>query len=103
VVLNRADYVHEMEVNLLDTNTYQRITRDSTKKLINDLRNTLVRRKNMDYIDNTLYRLNITDGNFARIYGLPKIHKPGNPFRVIVSAINNSRRFLSFFAQYHSW
>jgi len=43
----------------------------------------------MGYIDNTLYRrLNITDSNPVRAYGLSKIHKSGNSLRVIVSVIN---------------
>lgn len=30
-----------------------------------------------------------TDGILPRAYGLPKIHKPGNPLRIIVSSINS--------------
>lgn len=36
-----------------------------------------------DFIDNLTYkRLLTTDGITLRAYGAPKIHKPGNPFRV---------------------
>ncbi|KYN37533.1 hypothetical protein ALC56_08095 [Trachymyrmex septentrionalis] len=84
VVLNRADYVHKMEVILSDINTYQRITRDPTKKLTSDLLAFLLDGKILN-----------TDSNSVRVYGLPK--KPGNPLRVIVSSINSLLYYFSLF------
>jgi hypothetical protein len=39
----------------------------------------------------------VTDGNLPRAYGLPKIHKTGHPFRIIVSTINSPLHFLAIY------
>src|SRR5436190_23547964 len=42
------------------------------------------------YIPESLYRsLNCTDGILPRAYGLPKIHKPNCPLRIIVFSMNS--------------
>jgi len=42
-------------------------------------------------IDDSTYRgLKCTNGNLLRCYGLPKIHKPGIPLRVVVSSVGSS-------------
>jgi len=37
------------------------------------------------------------DGNIPRTYGLIKIHKAGNPLRVIVSLLNSPLYYLLFY------
>jgi hypothetical protein len=39
----------------------------------------------------------VTDGILPRAYGLPKIHKAGHPFRIIVSTINSSLHYLAIY------
>ena len=52
----------------------------------------------MKYIDLSTYKkLNVTDGLVPRSYVLPKIHKVGNPLRMIVSCINNPMYSLASF------
>ncbi|KYM97515.1 hypothetical protein ALC62_11809, partial [Cyphomyrmex costatus] len=84
VILNRADYISKMENMLSHTNTYERIVKDLTRKIICDLRGLLVRWKNREYIDSHKKTLLLsTDGSIPRAYGLTKIHKQGNPLRII--------------------
>ena len=42
-------------------------------------------------------RLLTSDGNIPKAYGLIKIHKAGNPLRVIVSSINSPLYYLSLY------
>ncbi|KAG5322236.1 CTR1 protein, partial [Pseudoatta argentina] len=50
------------------------------------------------FIDEQTYsRLLITDDVIPRAYGLTKIHKDGNPLRVIVSSVNSSLYYFSLF------
>lgn len=90
VVLNKNDYISKMEDLLGDKNTYEIVKKDHTKKLTNDLHSLLSRWKNRNYITEQTYKwLNTTDGVLPRAYGLPKIHKPNNPLRIIVSSVNS--------------
>jgi len=98
VVLNRDDYFSKMNELLSDSHTYQIIERNPIKKLSQDLRSLLTRWKKKDFIDNYIYRkLLITDGILPRTYGLPKIHKPGQLFRIIISSIGSPLHPLSNF------
>ncbi|XP_011859689.1 PREDICTED: uncharacterized protein LOC105557131 [Vollenhovia emeryi] len=68
------------------------------KKLISSLHKILMDWKKSNYIDNSIYRrLNCTDGTLPRAYGLPKIHKPECPLRIIVSSVDSPLYSFSFF------
>ncbi|XP_018367481.1 PREDICTED: uncharacterized protein LOC108763996 [Trachymyrmex cornetzi] len=98
VALNRDDYVNKMELMLSDENTYEIISKDPTRKIINDSRNILVRWKNKGFIDNITYKnLLSTDGSISRAYGLTKIHKTNYPLRIIVSSVNSPLYNLSLY------
>ncbi|XP_011687064.1 PREDICTED: uncharacterized protein LOC105449506 [Wasmannia auropunctata] len=74
-----------MKEMLSDTNTYCTLEKDPTKKLTAELRCLLARWKKNEFIsDHTYKTLLTTDGVIPRAYGLPKIHKPNNPLRIIV-------------------
>ena len=63
-----------------------------------DLPILLVRWKRDRFIDEQTYRrLLTTDGVIPKAYGLTKIHKDGNPLRVIVSSVNSPLYYLSLF------
>jgi len=58
--------------------------------MISDLRNLLTRWKNFSYISTKKYKaLYRSEGILPRAYGLPKIHKPGIPYRLIISSIDS--------------
>jgi len=85
---------------LQDTNTYIKIKKDPTRGMINDLRGLLTRWRNSEYISASKYKsLYCSDGILPRAYGLPKIHKPGRTFRLIVSSIDSLFYALASFLQ----
>jgi len=68
--------------------------------MINELRILLTRWKNSNYISVSKYKsLYCSDGILPKVYGLPKIHKPGNPFRIIISSIDSPFHSMSSFLQ----
>ncbi|KAL6418271.1 hypothetical protein ACFW04_012235 [Cataglyphis niger] len=80
------------------TRTYIIVTKDSTKKLMNELRLLFSRWKGSNYSSINTYRsLYISDGILPRAYGLPKIHKRNHPLRIIIShtTINNFYTLIS--------
>ncbi|XP_067216923.1 reticulocyte-binding protein homolog 1 isoform X1 [Linepithema humile] len=90
VAIDKPKYIIDMEKILDDKNTYNTIQKDPTNKLTTNLRNVLTRWKNQKYIDEKTYRCLLeTDGVLPRAYGVPKIHKEGNPLRIIISTINS--------------
>jgi len=58
----------------------------------------LARWKSNEYISKSIYNsIFCSDGNLPRAYGLPKVHKPGFPFRVIISSIDSPTYKLAYF------
>ncbi|EFN64518.1 hypothetical protein EAG_01380, partial [Camponotus floridanus] len=91
VVLDRDIYITKMQNLLFDDSTYTVITKDSTKKVCNNLKSLLARWRKFDYISISRYKsLLLTDGIIPRAYGLPKIHKQNFLLRIIVLSINSS-------------
>jgi len=100
VMLKRKDYLEKINDILLDTNTYTIIKRDPINKMICNLRSSLTRWKNSNCISPAKYKaLYRSEGILPRAYGLPKIHKPDIPFRLIITSINSSFYSLAFFLQ----
>jgi len=91
VALNKKDYINKMEEMFDDRETYELIAKDPIKKLTKDIGSLLGRWKSKGYISKTIYNsvFLCSDGNLPRAYGLPKVHKPGFVFRVIISSIDN--------------
>ncbi|XP_071653582.1 uncharacterized protein, partial [Temnothorax longispinosus] len=75
---------------LKDESTYKKLKKDPIRQISLKL-NELVRSwRDSGIIEDTDYkRLNCTNGNLPRCYGLPKIHKNGFPLRIIVSALGS--------------
>jgi len=66
--------------------------------MVNNLKNLLTGWKKSDYISVPTYRkIYCSDGMLPRAYGLPKIHKPNCPFRVIISSIDSPLYSLATF------
>ena len=86
VVMEKRDYIQKAE-DLLNTSTYKKIPEDPTIKQKNKLVNILKRIKNEKGLNEDTYRkLYPTGAVSSKFYGLPKVHKPGNPLRPIVSS-----------------
>jgi len=89
VTLNKTEYINKIEEMLSDKDMYDIIAKDPTKKLTNDIKSLLAGWKTKGGITNTTYNsIYCSDGNLPKANGLPKIHKPGFNFRLIVSSID---------------
>ncbi|XP_062713958.1 uncharacterized protein LOC134290776 [Aedes albopictus] len=89
VIMMRDEYEEKMQTLVSDVNTYERIDTDWTNKIQaqnNKLVNKLFNHKMID--QQTRSRLVSYHATCPKIYGLPKIHKPDSPLRVILSCIN---------------
>ncbi|GJQ68059.1 hypothetical protein Trydic_g16767 [Trypoxylus dichotomus] len=67
---------------LLDTDHYKKLGKDPTTKVEKQIRSTI---KESSFPKEEQRRLLPSESRPPRLYGLPKIHKPGNPLRPIVS------------------
>jgi len=92
VALDKNDYLLKIGQMLNDTDTYIKIdTKNQSKKIENKLNECLRAWRGAEYISNKeYYSLICNDKPLPRAYGLPKIHKPNIPFRIIVSCINTT-------------
>ena len=86
VVLDREDY-NKKANNLLNTPAYKEIPRDPTNKIKAQLITKLRRIKKDSKLDEGTYKSMYPTGCvLPKFYGLPKIHKRGNPLEPIVSS-----------------
>ena len=86
VIMDRQDYINKAN-SLLNQNTYRPIPQDPTNTIKKKLISILKRVKNQTGLDSSTYKSMYPIGCVPpKIYGLPKIHKPGTPFRPIVSS-----------------
>ena len=96
MVMDRKDYDDKVKELLGDESTYKVLKKDPTKKTGRDMNGILLKMKREGTIGEKLYRhLHSSDGLPPRFYGLPKIHKNGNPLRPIVSFISSPTYNLS--------
>ncbi|CAF1315233.1 unnamed protein product, partial [Didymodactylos carnosus] len=71
-----------------DTATFKQITDDPTMNKEDKLVRFLLKLHERGFISDKEYKLARPVGSrFARLYGLPKVHKPNRPIRSILSSI----------------
>ena len=86
VVMDREDYINKAK-GLLVQPAYRAITADPTNKIKAQLITKLRRIKKDTNMDEDMYKAMYPTGCVPpKFYGLPKIHKTGNPLRSIVSS-----------------
>ncbi|XP_062713172.1 uncharacterized protein LOC134290144 [Aedes albopictus] len=91
VILSANEYEEKMEEMLQDTDTYEKISFDPTARVSRKIKAILDDWKENRYIDARTHRkLNVSNCNPPRIYGLPKTHKPGRPLRPVVSTVGSA-------------
>lgn len=99
VLISRDEYVRKMNEMLSDTTTYSDSFRERTYNgKVVDINITVQNRVN-NFITCLQSKKYITDFEAKKLkshssvlpkaYGLVKIHKPGNPFRIIISSVNS--------------
>ena len=102
VIQNTDDYIKEANRQLQDREFYLPQDRDLTPahtKQINDTIDQFSRERLIP--EKTAKALKVHSAKTARFYTLPKIHKPGNPGRPIISAIGNATSKLAEFVDFH--
>ncbi|UYV77587.1 hypothetical protein LAZ67_15001635 [Cordylochernes scorpioides] len=86
VILETAEYINKMNNILTDQNTFKLISKNDKESICNQYKkylrslqrnNTITAEELKDFLSNI--------NSDAYIYGLPKLHKPGNPLRPIVA------------------
>ena len=86
VVMDKTDYFDKMDALVNDKQTYEELKRDPTPSLQRKLNSKILTLKKTDAIDTQrYYRLRCSVPQPPKLYGLPKLHKPGIPMRPIVS------------------
>lgn len=90
MAVSRNDYMYKMERILADRDTYALLTKNPIKKLETSLNSMLKNWLSKQFITQQEYfKLRLSDGHLPRAYGLPKIHKEGYPYRIIVSFVGS--------------
>ena len=85
VVIDVSEYEEKINEMLSDERTYEKLTSDPTQRYKRELVAILSRLRKENKINKAQYDLLYpTAENIPRIYGTPKIHKPGNKVRPIV-------------------
>ena len=91
VIINKSEYIEKMNNILSDNTKFKGIDRDIFKLIISledKITRFLRHLKNVNVIDsNTFTALAPSGSNLGILYGLPKVHKIGNPLRPILSTI----------------
>lgn len=90
VIMDKEVYIDRMTEMLNDKTTYTLLNKDPVKRITTKLNDLIKTWRNNEIIDENTYKcLNCTNGNLPRCYGLPKVHKPGYPLRIIVSSVGS--------------
>ena len=80
VILDKNDYEEKILKLLADDNTHLRLKRDPTKSLERNVNKYIHDLFKNDLLSQREYHvLHSFDAYAPRIYGLPKVHKPGAP------------------------
>ena len=96
VVLDKEGYEGKMKSMLSDENTYKKMSRDPAPALERRMNDFLIAVKKKGVLPTNLYyKIRSSAGKTPRLYGLPKVHKPGIPLRPIVSFISSPTYQLS--------
>ena len=100
--MDKTWYIDECNRQLTDTKFYQRLDEDITAEIQKRVTFYVNRMHKDKFInDKTKQYLIQSDVKPGRFYILPKIHKPGNPGRPIVSSNSHPTERLSHFVDYY--
>ena len=90
VLLKKEDYVKDLENLLSDTKKFKKLDSDPTVKREERLIRYLLQLKQKKAIDQQFHdKVRPSGSQPARLYGLPKVHKPNHPLRPICSSIGS--------------
>ena len=102
VIQDIDDYVAEADRQLSNTEFYERMNRDLTPEhtlKVNEAVDALAAEGLIS--EKTAKCLHAKDAKTPKFYTLPKVHKPKNPGRPIIAAINSPTTNLARFVDHH--
>ena len=89
VIVSKHSYLQKMKTLISDDSKFKELTNNPTKARENSLSSYLRKLRKDKVIDDATLRKILPSGSRPGIlYGLPKVHKVGCPFRPIVSSVN---------------
>ena len=89
VIINKLDYLNKMKLLVSHETKFKKLAQNPTKSREDSLISYLRKLKKDKIIDDATFHTILPCGSTPGVlYGLPKIHKPGCPFRPIVSSVN---------------
>ena len=98
VIVNRLDYLHKMKLLISDETKFKPLSQYPTKSREDSLSTYLRKLKKDGIIDGTTFQKILPSGSSPGVlYGLPKLHKAGCPYRPIVSSVNTYNYSLASF------
>ncbi len=98
VILDKTDYEEECLRQLSDTNNYEPVRHNPLRIIQARVRQLVTNLKTANLIDDDEAKvLSPNNTELSKFYILPKIHKPGNPGRPIVTGTNCPTEKLSAF------
>ena len=102
VIMSREEYIDKVR-NLLDNrNHYLKLDDDPTQRFSLEIEQVLIEMANRCSIPEELIHILVPDETrVSRFYILPKVHKPGNPGRPIVSSCGSPTEGISRFINFH--
>ena len=86
VIMNKEDYIDRTEKMLEDT-VYQKINKSPLNKCVSEV-NEVLKTIKLIIPETDMRWLKVSNPKVAKLYTFPKIHKPGEKMRPIVSQIN---------------
>jgi uncharacterized protein YoxC len=86
VILDKTDYEERMNTLITDSQ-YTKIKRSPLSKMVKDTTD-IVKEVTSVFGRRFKWRLKVSNPQVPMLYGLPKIHKPGNKMRPILSNVN---------------
>ena len=102
VIIDVKDYIQETMRQLNDSMFYEKVSNNPTKlhtELVNHAIEKLKREGKLN--EKLADGLKVEDPRTPLFYLLPKVHKPNNPGRPVVSSINCHTSKISEFVDYH--
>lgn len=102
VILDVKDYIEEAERQISDEHFYKKLSSDPTELHTALVNNAIDNLKNRNLISHKLAEgLKVSNPRTPLLYLLPKIHKPNNPGRPVVSSVSCHTEKISHFVDYH--
>ena len=102
VIWGIQEYLKEADSHLRNTEFYEELTRDPFMEYQELITNSLDKMHRDNWIDKrTATALRPTNSKPARFYLLPKVHKPNNPGRPVISSTNCHTTKLSKFVDHY--